>query len=82
MAARRGAVELTRTMMNDLQEFIAILGMDELSPEDKLSVFRPRKIQRFLSQPFSMALVFTGREGKRVSVAETVRAWKQQSSSS
>src|SRR5271157_334600 len=49
----------------DLQDIIAILGMDELSPEDKLTVLRARKIQRFLSQPFSVAQVFTGREGKQ-----------------
>src|SRR6202161_1809099 len=61
----------------DLQDIIAILGMDELSPEDKLSVFRARKIQRFLSQPFTVAQVFTGREGKQVPVAETVRAFKE-----
>ena len=48
----------------DLQDIIAILGMDELSPEDKLTVYRARKIQRFLSQPFSSAQVFTGREGQ------------------
>jgi F-type H+/Na+-transporting ATPase subunit beta len=60
----------------DLQDIIAILGIDELSPEDKLSVFRARKIQRFLSQPFSVAQVFTGREGKQVPVAETVRGFK------
>jgi len=48
----------------DLQDIIAILGMDELSPEDKLTVFRARKIQRFLSQPFSVAQVFTGRGGE------------------
>ena len=51
--------------------------MDELPPEDKLTVFRARKIQRFLSQPFSVAQVFTGREGKQVPVAETVRGFKQ-----
>src|SRR5450755_4060451 len=61
----------------DLQDIIAILGMDELSPEDKLTVFRARKIQRFLSQPFSVAEVFTGRKGKQVPVAETVRAFKE-----
>jgi F-type H+-transporting ATPase subunit beta len=61
----------------DLQNIIAILGMDELPPEDKLTVFRARKIQRFLSQPFSVAQVFTGREGKQVSVADTVRAFKE-----
>src|SRR6266850_1036465 len=59
----------------DLQDIIAILGMDELSPDDKLTVFRARKIQRFLSQPFSVAQVFTGREGKQVPVAETVRGF-------
>ena len=51
--------------------------MDELSPEDKMSVLRARKIQRFLSQPFSVAQVFTGREGKQVPVADTVRAFKE-----
>jgi F-type H+-transporting ATPase subunit beta len=61
----------------DLQDIIAILGMDELSPDDKLTVFRARKIQRFLSQPFTVAQVFTGREGKQVPVAETVRAFKE-----
>jgi F-type H+-transporting ATPase subunit beta len=61
----------------DLQDIIAILGMDELSPDDKLTVFRARKIQRFLSQPFSVAQVFTGREGKQVPVAETVQAFKE-----
>jgi F-type H+-transporting ATPase subunit beta len=61
----------------DLQDIIAILGMDELSPDDKLTVFRARKIQRFLSQPFSVAEVFTGRAGKQVPVADTVRAFKE-----
>ena len=61
----------------DLQDIIAILGMDELSPEDKLTVFRARKIQRFLSQPFSVAEVFTGHEGRQVPVAETVRGFKE-----
>ena len=61
----------------DLQDIIAILGMDELSPEDKLTVFRARKIQRFLSQPFSVAQVFTGREGKQVPVVDTVRGFKE-----
>jgi len=51
--------------------------MDELSPEDKLTVQRARKIQRFLSQPFSVAQVFTGREGKQVPVADTVRGFKE-----
>jgi F-type H+-transporting ATPase subunit beta len=61
----------------DLQDIIAILGMDELSTEDKTTVFRARKIQRFLSQPFTVAQVFTGREGKQVPVAETVRGFKE-----
>jgi F-type H+-transporting ATPase subunit beta len=61
----------------DLQDIIAILGMDELSPDDKLTVFRARKIQRFLSQPFSVAEVFTGRPGKQVQVAETVKGFKE-----
>jgi F-type H+-transporting ATPase subunit beta len=51
--------------------------MDELSPEDKLTVFRARKIQRFLSQPFSVAEVFTGTPGQYVSIAETVRGFKE-----
>jgi F-type H+/Na+-transporting ATPase subunit beta len=61
----------------DLQDIIAILGIDELSPADKTTVLRARKIQRFLSQPFSVAQVFTGREGKQVPVAETVRGFKE-----
>jgi len=61
----------------DLQDIIAILGMDELSAEDKTTVFRARKIQRFLSQPFTVAQVFTGRDGKQVPVAETVRGFKE-----
>jgi F-type H+-transporting ATPase subunit beta len=61
----------------DLQDIIAILGMDELSPDDKITVYRARKIQRFLSQPFSVAEVFTGRQGRQVPVAETVRGFKE-----
>src|SRR5260370_20950187 len=61
----------------DLQDIIAILGMDELNPDDKLTVYRARKIQRFLSQPFSVAQVFTGREGKQVPGADTVRGFKE-----
>jgi F-type H+-transporting ATPase subunit beta len=61
----------------DLQDIIAILGMDELSPDDKLTVFRARKIQRFLSQPFTVAEVFTGRPGKQVGVADTIKAFKE-----
>jgi F-type H+/Na+-transporting ATPase subunit beta len=61
----------------DLQDIIAILGVDELSDEDKLSVSRARKIQRFLSQPFNVAEAFTGRKGKYVKVADTVRSFKE-----
>jgi F-type H+/Na+-transporting ATPase subunit beta len=61
----------------DLQDIIAILGIDELSPEDKTTVLRARKIQRFLSQPFTVAAVFSGIEGKQVPVAETVRGFKE-----
>lgn len=59
----------------DLQDIIAILGLDELSPEDKQTVFRARKIQKFLSQPFHVAEVFTGAKGKYVPVADTVRGF-------
>jgi F-type H+-transporting ATPase subunit beta len=61
----------------ELQDIIAILGMDELSPEDKQTVFRARKIQRFLSQPFSVAEVFTGTPGKQVDVADTVKGFSE-----
>jgi len=61
----------------DLQDIIAILGMDELNPEDRLTVFRARKIQRFLSQPFDVAEVFTGMPGKYVSIPDTVRGFKE-----
>jgi F-type H+-transporting ATPase subunit beta len=61
----------------DLQDIISILGMDELSPEDKLTVFRARKIQRFLSQPFAVAEVFTGTKGEYVPVAETIKGFKE-----
>jgi len=61
----------------DLQDIIAILGMDELSPEDKQTVYRARRIQRFLSQPFSSAQVFTGREGRQVPVEATVQGFKE-----
>jgi F-type H+-transporting ATPase subunit beta len=60
----------------DLQDIIAILGLDELSPEDKLTVYRARKIQKFLSQPFTVAEVFTGFAGQYVPVKETVRGFK------
>ena len=61
----------------ELQDIIAIMGMDELSEEDKLTVARARKIQRFLSQPFSVAEQFTGYEGKYVPVKETIRGFKE-----
>jgi F-type H+-transporting ATPase subunit beta len=61
----------------DLQDIIAILGMDELSDEDKLVVARARRIQRFLSQPFNVAETFTGRPGKYVPVAETIKGFKE-----
>ena len=61
----------------DLQDIIAILGMDELSDDDKQTVFRARKIQRFLSQPFTVAEVFTGTKGEYVSVKETVRGFAE-----
>ena len=61
----------------DLQDIISILGMDELSPEDKLAVYRARKIQRFLSQPFHVAEVFTGKAGKYVTIPETIRGFKE-----
>ena len=60
----------------ELQDIIAILGMDELSDEDKLTVYRARKIQRFLSQPFSVAENFTGVKGVYIPLAETVRGFK------
>ncbi len=62
---------------NDLQDIIAILGMDELSPEDKLTVARARKVQKFLSQPFHVAEVFTGTPGVYVSVDDTVKGFKE-----
>jgi len=61
----------------DLQDIIAILGIDELSDEDKLTVARARRIERFFSQPFFVAEVFTGTPGKYVSVADTVRSFKE-----
>ena len=70
-------VQMTLQKYKDLQDIIAILGMDELSEEDKLTVSRARKIQRFLSQPFFVAAQFTGTEGKFVSVAETIRGFKE-----
>jgi F-type H+-transporting ATPase subunit beta len=61
----------------DLQDIIAILGMDELSDDDKLTVFRARKLQRFLSQPFHVAEIFTGTKGEYVSVKDTVRGFAE-----
>jgi F-type H+-transporting ATPase subunit beta len=69
-------VQQTLQRYKELRDIIAILGMDELSPEDKLSVARARKIQRFLSQPFHVAEVFTGSPGKYVPLAETLRGFK------
>ncbi|MHB8092936.1 MAG: F0F1 ATP synthase subunit beta [Syntrophales bacterium] len=70
-------VQITLQKYKDLQDIIAILGMDELSEEDKLTVNRARKVQRFLSQPFFVAAQFTGTEGKFVSIADTVRGFKE-----
>jgi F-type H+-transporting ATPase subunit beta len=75
-AVARG-VQKVLQRYKDLQDIIAILGMDELSPEDKLTVFRARKMQRFLSQPFHVAEVFTGTPGQYVSIAETIRGFKE-----
>ncbi|HTW62537.1 MAG TPA: F0F1 ATP synthase subunit beta, partial [Terracidiphilus sp.] len=61
----------------DLQDIIAILGIDELSEEDKLTVARARKVQKFLSQPFHVAEQFTGIPGKYVKIADTVRGFKE-----
>lgn len=70
-------VQTSLQKYKDLQDIIAILGMDELSEEDQQLVGRARKIQRFLSQPFTVAEVFTGMDGKFVKVAETVRGFKE-----
>lgn len=72
----RGVQEVLQRY-KELQDIIAILGMDELSDEDKLTVSRARKIQRFLSQPFSVAEAFTGMEGKYVPLKETIRGFKE-----
>ncbi|MCE1175933.1 MAG: F0F1 ATP synthase subunit beta [Burkholderiales bacterium] len=74
-AVTRG-VQATLQRYKELRDIIAILGMDELAPEDKLLVGRARKIQRFLSQPFHVAEVFTGSPGKYVSLKETIRGFK------
>jgi F-type H+/Na+-transporting ATPase subunit beta len=70
------AVQGTLQRYRELRDIIAIMGMDDLAPEDKLAVARARKIQRFLSQPFHVAEVFTGSPGKYVSLAETIRGFK------
>jgi F-type H+-transporting ATPase subunit beta len=71
------AVQRILQKYKDLQDIIAILGMDELSDEDKLTVARARKIQRFLSQPFFVAAQFTGKEGRYVPLEETIRGFKE-----
>jgi len=70
-------VQMTLQKYKELQDIIAILGMDELSEEDQVTVTRARKIQRFLSQPFTVAEVFTGMSGKYVKVEDTVRGFKE-----
>ena len=70
------AVQNTLQRYKELRDIIAILGMDELSPEDKLAVSRARKIQRFLSQPFHVAEVFTGSPGKYVTLKDTIKGFK------
>ncbi len=69
-------VQQTLQRYKELRDIIAILGMDELAPEDKLLVYRARKVQRFLSQPFFVAEVFTGSPGKYVPLKETIRGFK------
>jgi len=71
------AVQKTLQDYKSLQDIIAILGMDELSEEDKQTVYRARKIQKFLSQPFFVAEVFTGMNGKFVPLKETISGFKQ-----
>jgi F-type H+-transporting ATPase subunit beta len=71
------SVQLTLQRYKDLQDIIAILGMEELSEEDRLTVARARKIQRFLSQPFFVAEAFTGQPGKYVSLADTIRGFAE-----
>ena len=72
----RGVQEILQKY-NELQDIIAILGMDELSEEEKLIVSRARKVQRFLSQPFFVAGQFTGLEGRYVPVSETIQGFKE-----
>jgi len=75
----RVAREVQRVLQRykDLQDIIAILGIEELSEEDKLTVCRARRIQRFLSQPMFVTEIFTGRKGKYVTIKETVRGFKE-----
>ncbi|MFR8761314.1 MAG: F0F1 ATP synthase subunit beta, partial [Megasphaera lornae] len=71
------AVQAILQKYNDLQDIIAILGIDELSEEDKLTVARARKIQRFLSQPFAVAEQFTGQPGRYVPLKDTIAGFKE-----
>jgi F-type H+-transporting ATPase subunit beta len=71
------AVQSILQRYNELQDIIAILGMDELDDNDKILVARARKVQRFLSQPFSVAEAFTGMEGKYVPLKDTIRGFKE-----
>jgi F-type H+-transporting ATPase subunit beta len=71
------AVQQILQRYKELQDIIAIMGMDELSEEDKLTVSRARKIQRFLSQPFTVAEQYTGMEGRYVPVKETIRGFRE-----
>ncbi len=73
------AQEVKRVLQRykDLQDIIAILGVDELSDEDKLTVARARKIEQFFSQPFFVGETFTGRPGRKVSLKETIRGFKE-----
>ena len=71
------AVKAILQKYKDLQDIIAILGIDELSEEDKVTVARARKIQRFLSQPFHVAQQFTGLEGRYVKLEDTIRGFKE-----
>jgi F-type H+-transporting ATPase subunit beta len=69
-------VQRTLQRYRDLQDIIAILGMDELSDDDKVTVSRARKVQRFLSQPFFVAEAFTGSPGKYVKLEDTIKGFK------
>ena len=76
MLFRSRRVQQILQKYKSLQDIIAILGMDELSEEDKMTVARARKIERFLSQPFHVAEVFTGSPGKLVSIQDTIKGFK------